>query len=419
MTPQQASGPIIVYGAPRSGTTYLREILCAHPDVFITDEAWVFLWVHQMLTKLSTHIQQERHRPRQGHPQPVPRLSGIEELGAHVRAISPGVVQAFYRRLNPDLRHWGDKHPTYLGDEDPGCLETILELFPDTRFVHIIRDGRDVAASAMRKSWLSFEAGLQQWRRSVDRGSSFGRRLPPGQYLELRYEDLVANDVGVARALFAFLDIPLHPAVERFCQAQRNERTPVSAPTRDLSRGAGHSGREEGLTPLQRRQSLEIAGEHLIRYGYETETSLAELERRLAPLATPTLIRSIREITHAIVPMGSILLVVSEGDDELLRFENREASPFPQTDEGQTEETCLVDDTMVIAQLEELRTYGANFLLVPRPAFWWLDYYPGVRQYLEDHYAQLWSDDQCVIYRLNSVPRSVITRFRRNISPAP
>ena len=419
MAHHQESSPIIVYGAPRSGTTYLREVLCSHPEVFISDEAWVFLWVHQSATALGEQIQDRRRRWPWGDPAPAPRLRNVEELGEYLDDAYPELVRGFYRALDPHARYWGDKHPSYLTDQEPGCLETILELFPDARFVHIVRDGRAAAVSATQKGWLAFDAGLRWWQGCVDRGSAFGRRLPPNRYFELRYEDLVADDVGAARELFAFLDIAMHPAVERFCRAQREARTPVSAPTRDLRQGAERSVWEEALTPLQRRQSLDIAADHLVRYGYETEASLAEQERRLAPfVATPRLVRSIREIVHSTVPAGSVVLVVSEGDDELLLFEGREGAPFPPA-EGGAEDHCPEDGSLVVAQLEELRAHGASFLLVPRPAFWWLDYYPGLRQHLDTRCQQVWGDDQCLLYHLRPDLRGRTARLRRGPSSAP
>jgi hypothetical protein len=276
VTQPHAPAPIIVYGAPRSGTTYLRAVLAAHPEVCITDEAWVFVWVHHSLATLQKRIEDERrHRPQDDGSRGL-HLRGSEALGALVRTAYPEIVREFYRAQSRHARYWGDKNPHYVGDEEPGCLETIRELFPDARFVHLVRDGRDVALSMMRQGWLSFDAGLQRWRHGVERGSRFGRRLPPHQYVELRYEDLVADDIGMARRLFAFLDIPMHPAVERFCHDQRERRTPLSGPTRDLAGGAAFSVWAEGLTPRQRQQSVEIAGEMLVRYGYETGASRAD-----------------------------------------------------------------------------------------------------------------------------------------------
>ena len=93
----------------------------------------------------------------------------------------------------------------------------------------------------------------------------------------MRYEHLVGDDVAVARELFAFLGLDLDPAVEAFCLEQQRERTPFSNPARDLSAGVSESPWSTTFTPEQRLRSLELIGDQLVRYGYETEVSLEAL----------------------------------------------------------------------------------------------------------------------------------------------
>lgn len=259
--------PIVIYGAPRSGTTYLASILNAHPDIFISNETRIFAWLHQSLAVLPGQEQFAlRHR---------------EVLVEHLRAELPDLVRSFYRRLQPEARYWGDKNPHYAARENRGCLEMIDELFPGARFIHIIRDGRDVVASLIRKRhpdgrpWANWERAHQIWMNHVDLGSTFGRGLPPDRYFELRYEHLIRDDVAIARRIFDFLDIEIHPDVAEFCGAQLEERTPLSGPTRDLAEGAATSDWESILTPEQRAYTLRRLRDHLVRYGYATESTLA------------------------------------------------------------------------------------------------------------------------------------------------
>jgi hypothetical protein len=265
--------PIIVYGAPRSGTTYLGEILRAHPAVYVSDETRVFAWLHHALAL----TQDDRLVLNQRGP-----------IVEHLRATLPHVIRDFYRGLAPDARYWGDKNPHYADPFNEGCLELVLELFPGSRFIHIIRDGRDVVSSLVRKQdpqgepWVTFEQAHFTWLRHVDRGSSFGHSLPPGRYLELRYEDLVASDHAVAGEIFRFLGLELDPAVEAFCRGQQEKRTPFKSPTRDLEKGVAASDWSSILGPDERARSLDLIGSHLVRYGYETDASLAQLRERTA-----------------------------------------------------------------------------------------------------------------------------------------
>src|SRR5262249_17176757 len=149
-----------------------------------------------------------------------------EEFIRHLRSVYPQMLRDFYAANWPYARYWGDKNPHYSDPENSGCLNTIFELFPGARFIHIIRDGRDVVSSLIRKRdangrlWEDWESAHHVWTNHISIGCEFGKTIPPEQYFELRYEDLTRDDVGYARRIFDFLGIPLHPAVVEFCETQ-------------------------------------------------------------------------------------------------------------------------------------------------------------------------------------------------------
>lgn len=254
MTPD----PIIVFGAPRSGTTYLNAILNAHPDVFVTHETRVFAWLHRVLRVVT------------GQPQMLNTHKA--EYVEHLERTLPEVVRSFYRELRPNLKHWGDKNPHYASPVNEGCLDTIVDLFPGTRFLHIIRDGRDVVTSLIRKknpkgeSWTTFEQAHEIWLEHVANGQAFVAAHTDA-CLELRYEDLIGDDVGHARRVFGFLGIPFAASVAEFCEEQARERTPLSGPTRDLT-DAGRSEWSEVLDEAQRAESMKLIGDRLRALGY-------------------------------------------------------------------------------------------------------------------------------------------------------
>jgi Sulfotransferase family len=272
MSTELASDPIIVYGAPRSGTTYVEAILNSHPGVFISHETRIFEWMHQALRLAEGEGLLLAHR---------------DDFVEHLRAGFPDLIRDFYRTLAPDARYWGDKNPHYADHRVRGCLDMIAELFPGSHFIHIMRDGRDVVSSLLRKQedgkpWVTFEEAHDTWKWSVDLGRNFGRRVTPDRYFEFRYEDLVADDPGVAKEIFGFLGIDFDQAVEDFCYAQHVERTPFQDPMRDLRRGAAVSDWPDTFTSEEQARSLELIGQDLVWYGYETEKSLAELRARSA-----------------------------------------------------------------------------------------------------------------------------------------
>jgi hypothetical protein len=269
--------PIVIYGAPRSGTTYVRYLLSAHPEVFITNETRIFTWAHYALKEVGQLVMANR-----------------DQFAVNLREVLPQLIRDFYAKLAPQTaRYWGDKNPHYARPEDAGCLELIADLFPGSRFIHVIRDGRDVVASLIRKThadgspWVDWEGAHRVWGDHLDVGCEFGSSIPRDYYFELRYEDLVRDDLEVARRVFSFLRLDLHRRVEDFCLREREHRTPFSRPTRELRGSASHSDWERLLSPEARLRSLERLGERLVRHGYETEDSLAkailDLRKRTVP----------------------------------------------------------------------------------------------------------------------------------------
>jgi hypothetical protein len=210
-----------------------------------------------------------------------------DEFIQHLRGVLPQLIRDFYRTLAPDARYWGDKNPHYADERgNAGCLPMVADVYPGSLFIQIIRDGRDVVSSLVQrpgegKPLLPFENAHSTWANIVDFGTEFGWKLPPNRYFELRYEDLIASDISVAGEVFAFLGLDLHPAVEAFCRSQQEKRTPFSRPTRNLGEGVDASDWPKVFSSEQQARSLELIGNQLVRYGYETEDSLAELRERV------------------------------------------------------------------------------------------------------------------------------------------
>ncbi len=269
----QQPDPIVVCGAPRSGTTYTCRILNTHPQVFISHEIRLFTWVNRSLNVITKNEEV--------------LLNHRDDFIEHAKASFPAMIRDFYRQKWPRAIYWGDKNPHYTDPHNKDCLWLVAELFPGARFVHVLRDGRDVISSLLRKRnekgepWADFEKAHRKWMNNTDIAMEFGRSVGADRYVEVRYEQLVEDDAEMARRLFDALDIPIHPSVLDFCRSQQGSRTPFSAPTRDLSEGAGSSDWRSVLSPDERIRSLDLIGGHLIKYGYETRESLSRTRRHL------------------------------------------------------------------------------------------------------------------------------------------
>jgi len=127
------------------------------------------------------------------------------------------------------------------------------------------------------------------------------------------------------------------------------------------------------------------------------EDRIAALGRELERVAE---VRDVRQTLTQIFPQGARVLIVSHGDDELLDVGGGiQAGHFPQSADGRYAGHHPSDSAHAIALLEQLRKGGAEYLVFPPSASWWLDYYEEFRSYLDRFVAQR-TASECVIYRL-------------------
>ena len=198
--PPEPNFPFVV-GCSRSGTTLLRAMLDAHPQVAVPPES------HFVVALDGTGGRKLRRALARD---PWFALWGIDppELGSRV-PFADGVraVFAAYAAQQGKLRY-ADKTPHYVSH-----LPRLAERFPEARFVHVVRDGRDVALSLLEVPWGpgDVEGAARVWRRRVLEGRAAG--LGADRYRELRYEALVADPEGELRALSVWLDLPFDPAM--------------------------------------------------------------------------------------------------------------------------------------------------------------------------------------------------------------
>jgi GT2 family glycosyltransferase len=168
------------------------------------------------------------------------------------------------------------------------------------------------------------------------------------------------------------------------------------------------------LDALAGRVDAVLQGEDWIQAKlYDLNLSLATLAQAqseadsspvVAGLGDPSYqncVRKIREIVRRALPRDATVIVVSKGDEGLLDLYGRRAWHFPQDSDGGYLWYYPPDGPSVIAQLETLRVRGAQYLLFPEFAFWWLDRYPEFTNHLYRHYPVILRDEMaCVVFAL-------------------
>lgn len=109
----------------------------------------------------------------------------------------------------------------------------------------------------------------------------------------------------------------------------------------------------------------------------------------------------VRAQVRATVPEGSRVLVISRGDEALLRLERRRGEHFPQTQTGLYAGHYPADGEEAVSQLEAMKEAGAEYLVIPAEARWWLEHYPELQALLERDGELLPSDPQtALVYAL-------------------
>ena len=200
---------LFVGGCERSGTTLVQRVLCAHsrvaggPDLVFTGR------IAELFDRMRGDYPEE-------YAARLARHYDEEELR-----------RAFQRLLGGFLEKQAESDPAalYVSEKTPSNIfaaRSLLELFPDARFLHVVRDGRDVLAShrdvARRLRQRQRSAGRRfgpravcgRWNRAVDVHFQLtGRAELAGRYHLVRYEELVSAPRRVVGELFAFLGLEL------------------------------------------------------------------------------------------------------------------------------------------------------------------------------------------------------------------
>lgn len=206
-----------VCGAPKSGTTWLQRVLDAHPEVACSGEGHFIRRFSAPLAKAVNAYNKDLSAVARGvyEGQPYYGLVDQAEFDTMVREF---ILRRLSTRAGPQTRWVGDKTPTYTRELDQLC-----RLFPAAKFIHIIRDPRDVAVSRMahsRRAGASeaqtpgseqyrqtLEGAVRMWREAVTAVDAFAG-AHPGRVHELDYADLHARPLEEIERLFAFLGAP-------------------------------------------------------------------------------------------------------------------------------------------------------------------------------------------------------------------
>jgi hypothetical protein len=147
-------------------------------------------------------------------------------------------------------------------------FDLLPALFPQARYVHLLRDGRPVAASAMNMGWVgNLYAGGLRWRRKIDEVFALQQKIPRDRWLEVKYEELLRNPVVRLTEICTFLGLEYDDAMLRYHQRS----------TYDVPDAANADRWRTRLSPREIYMAEIGAGETLVRAGYQRMFPPAQL----------------------------------------------------------------------------------------------------------------------------------------------
>jgi hypothetical protein len=273
-----AGAPLILLGVRRSGTTLLRVMLDRNAELAVPDESYFVPQLahrHRRVVDVDAFVDDLRRLPtlvewKVSPDEVARRLRPGMTTGAAIAAVFETYANGHGKA------RWGDKTPLYMQ-----YLPLLERLFPDARFVHLVRDGRDAALSV-----LSVPAGIMtegwghprdaagfacQWANEVHAARELGRRVGTGRYLEVGYEALVAEPEAEVRGICAFLGLAYDGAMVDYAGKTESARKEHQQRLNEPPRVGVRNWRTE-MAPADVAAFEAVAGDLLHELGYDATT---------------------------------------------------------------------------------------------------------------------------------------------------
>lgn len=281
-----SKGPVFIVGAPRSGTTLLQYMLRSHPALSLpTGESHFFipLYRHEaqygdlsrldnvkrVLQAMETQSAEFLHTDLQGLKFDVETLA--REFVAEGRHSMRDIITGIFEKnaAGEGKPRWGDKTPYYVLH-----IPKLLEWWPDAQIIHLVRDGRDVALSMFARCHdfgvYNTYLAAKQWEQYVETGHMLGQQVPEGQYLELRYEDMISDQKAVLQKICGFLGETYSDDLLEYKKAGMAGKTPLLQ--KSIQKDNQDKWKSE-MTPWQIRVFESVAGATLEKFGYTMTTT--------------------------------------------------------------------------------------------------------------------------------------------------
>ncbi len=271
--------PVFIGGHPRSGTTLLGAMIGAHSDSVCTPESQFKTRVlrHSSIGDKGTiNIQTAFHL--------IQKNWRFNIWSLHIHSIPYDEIHSYQELILWIVKVYGEKfgksNASIWVDHTPSNIknaDTLLELFPEAKFIDIVRDGRAVASSIMPLDWgaNTIDTAAHSWVKRLSHYLTVESSLGDKKIIRVRFEDLVQEPETTLRKVCLFLNIDY--------QTQMVQGGGLKVPQYTFKQhsliGKGPDPKEvnaweKELTPRQVEIFESIAGKLLISLGYKLRYGL-------------------------------------------------------------------------------------------------------------------------------------------------
>lgn len=218
--------PVFIVGSYRSGTSLLRMILSSHSRVYIANES-------EFICDLGRQLEAYGNLERDDNLERLYKAAVVYMRNAKWSSIPPldyvlsRMRRREYREFIYVIETWGaqEKNLLYWGDNTPRyieCIPYLISLFPEMRFIIMIRDGRDVYSSVRH---LHFggdnpEAVGFEWNWRMYQAIAAEKYIPPNRLIYVKYENLVTNPYETLYTICDFLGISFEAGMLNYYSSQ-------------------------------------------------------------------------------------------------------------------------------------------------------------------------------------------------------
>jgi len=225
----QENAPLFIISAGRSGTTLMRSMLAAGGQIAIPPETQIFpklpvkyLAFHNLgWVDLCKQIVSEFESSNNFYTWEINTISAYQELinlpptERSLARIIQIIMMEYAKEKFPHANMWGDQSPI-----NTFYLPYIRKTFPQARYLHLVRDGRDVISSMVKRHGEAYlDEAIFRWNNSIHRIHTFQKKIKLENFIEIRYEDLVQRPQDTLTRVARFINIDYSQEMLEFWKA--------------------------------------------------------------------------------------------------------------------------------------------------------------------------------------------------------